>query len=98
MRSTAGSTMRSTTASSESLSPSALTITNTTNQSQSKCGLAQTQSAHHTPITTLFSPLDRLESHFSSTRADGPYFLGSTLTEADVRLYVTIIRFDPVYV
>jgi putative glutathione S-transferase len=49
-------------------------------------------------VTNLFNALDKVESHLSSTAASGPYYHGPTLTEADVRLYVTIIRFDAVYV
>ncbi|OAL18707.1 hypothetical protein AYO22_10400 [Fonsecaea multimorphosa] len=63
-----------------------------------KCGLAQTQSAYHSAVTALFASLDQVEQHLSSTSQDGPYYFGASLTEADVRLYVTIIRFDPVYV
>lgn len=63
----------------------------------SKCGLAKNQSAYHTAVTNLFNHLDRVESHLSKDRG-GPYYFGSAITEADVRLYVTIIRFDPVYV
>jgi len=61
-----------------------------------KCGLAKTQSAYHTAVTSLFSHLDRVETHLSTT--PGPYYFGSSITEADIRLYVTIVRFDPVYV
>lgn len=47
-------------------------------------------------MTTLFSSLDRAEEHLS--KSPGPYYYGDRITEADVRLYTTIIRFDPVYV
>jgi glutathionyl-hydroquinone reductase len=47
-------------------------------------------------VTTLFSSLDRVESHLVSNA--GPYFFGSQITESDIRLYTTIVRFDPVYV
>lgn len=48
-------------------------------------------------MTQLFTSLDRLEEHLS--KSSTPYLLSSpTPTEADVRLYTTIIRFDPVYV
>lgn len=42
----------------------------------------------------MFAALDRAEEVLSSSR----YLCGSKLTEADVRLFVTLIRFDPVYV
>jgi glutathionyl-hydroquinone reductase len=60
--------------------------------------LGKTQEAYHKAISTLFDSLDRVETHLSNTSKDGPYYFGSAITEADVRLYVTIIRFDPVYV
>jgi putative glutathione S-transferase len=48
-------------------------------------------------VTQLFTSLDRLESHLSQSAT--PYLLSSpTITEADIRLYTTIVRFDPVYV
>lgn len=47
-------------------------------------------------MTNLFAHLDRIETHLAST--PGPYYFGSRVTEADIRLYVTIVRFDPVYV
>lgn len=37
-----------------------------------------------------------MEAHLSSS--PGPYYFGDKITEADVRLFTTIIRFDPVYV
>ena len=43
-------------------------------------------------IRNLFAALDRAEEVLSSSR----YLCGSKLTEADVRLFVTLIRFDPV--
>jgi glutathionyl-hydroquinone reductase len=47
-------------------------------------------------VTDLFSHLDRAETHLSTS--PGPYYFGSAITEVDIRLFVTIIRFDPVYV
>lgn len=48
-------------------------------------------------MTQLFSSLDRIESHLASSTT--PYLHSSpTVTEADIRLFTTIIRFDPVYV
>ncbi|KAL9473471.1 hypothetical protein ACSS6W_007851 [Trichoderma asperelloides] len=61
-----------------------------------KCGIASTQEAYEHAVTELFGALDKVESHFSST--GGPYWFGQSLTEVDIRLYVTMIRFDPVYV
>ena len=48
-------------------------------------------------MTQLFKSLDRLEEHLSTSQT--PYLLSAPhVTEADVRLYTTMIRFDPVYV
>ena len=65
-------------------------------QHNSKCGIAKTQSAYHDAVTNLFAHLRYIEAHLKSHK--GPYYFGSTITEADIRLYVTIVRFDPVYV
>ena len=61
-----------------------------------KCGFATTQQAYENNVFPLFKSLDRLEEMLS--KSSGKYLLGNELTEADIRLYVTIIRFDPVYV
>jgi len=55
-----------------------------------------TQEAYEKNVTTLFKSLDRAEEHLRTT--DGPYYYGEHITEADVRLFTTIIRFDVVYV
>ncbi|KAL8972608.1 MAG: hypothetical protein Q9183_000466, partial [Haloplaca sp. 2 TL-2023] len=61
-----------------------------------KSGFAQTQEAYETAVKPLFASLDRAERHLAKHAS--PYYFGSSITEADVRLYTTIIRFDPVYV
>jgi glutathionyl-hydroquinone reductase len=61
-----------------------------------KCGFATTQKAYENHVFPLFKSLDRLEDIL--TKSSGKYLLGNELTEADIRLYVTIVRFDPVYV
>lgn len=58
--------------------------------------LCSTQEAYEKNVTTLFKSLDRAEEHLRTT--DGPYYYGEHITEADVRLFTTIIRFDVVYV
>ena len=63
-----------------------------------KTGMAITQEAYETAVTHLFSSLDRVEAHLSSASHTGPFYHGAHITEADVRLYPTIIRFDAVYV
>jgi putative glutathione S-transferase len=55
--------------------------------------MATTQEAYEEPFDALFATLDRLEA-----RLEGHEFLvGDRLTEADVRLYPTLARFDAVY-
>ncbi|KAF1817474.1 hypothetical protein P152DRAFT_454065 [Eremomyces bilateralis CBS 781.70] len=61
-----------------------------------KSGFATSQEAYEKACTQLFKSLDRVEAHLSSS--PGPYYFGTEITEADVRLYTTIVRFDPVYV
>ena len=59
-----------------------------------KSGFATTQAAYEAAVVPLFASLARLEAMLEGT----DYLVGNTLTEADVRLFVTIVRFDPVYV
>lgn len=73
-------------------------VYNDVNNGVYKSGFATTQEAYETAVTTLFSSLDKIESHLSSKTASSPYWFGNAITEADIRLFTTIIRFDPVYV
>src|SRR5690606_40664909 len=52
------------------------------------------QTAYEAAVQALFSALDELESLLGRQR----YLTGECLTEADWRLFTTLIRFDPVYV
>jgi len=61
-----------------------------------KSGFATTQEAYERNVVALFDALDRAEEHLASN--EGPYWFGKEISEVDVRLYPTIIRFDPVYV
>jgi len=62
-----------------------------------KSGFATTQEAYEKAVYQLFKSLDRIENALVTSST--PYLLSSpTITEADVRLYTTIARFDPVYV
>lgn len=58
-----------------------------------RCGFAGSQHAHDTAVARLFATLDDLEARLGSTR----YLVGGTLTEADWRLFTTLVRFDAVY-
>jgi glutathionyl-hydroquinone reductase len=58
-----------------------------------RCGFATRQRAYEKAYDALFSALDTLEQHLSRQR----YLVGNRLTEADVRLFTTLVRFDAVY-
>ena len=59
-----------------------------------KAGFATTQEAYEEAFEALFDCLDGLEARLSGQR----YLAGGRLTEADWRLFTTLVRFDPVYV
>ncbi|EFN57383.1 hypothetical protein CHLNCDRAFT_142785 [Chlorella variabilis] len=59
-----------------------------------RCGFATSQEAYETAFGELFAALDRCEDILSRQR----YIAGDRITEADIRLFHTLIRFDPVYV
>ncbi len=58
-----------------------------------KSGFATTQGAYDEAVTTLFDAMDWLETLLGARR----YLAGNRLTEADWRLFTTMVRFDPVY-
>jgi putative glutathione S-transferase len=58
-----------------------------------KCGFATTQQAYDKAFANLFKALDELEQRLDQQR----YLLGAQITEADWRLFTTLIRFDSVY-
>ncbi|THV28744.1 glutathione S-transferase family protein [Glycomyces paridis] len=58
-----------------------------------RAGFAGSQRAYDLAYTRLFTALDWLEERL----ADRRYLMGDHLTEADVRLFTTLVRFDPVY-
>jgi putative glutathione S-transferase len=58
-----------------------------------RCGFAGSQEAYDAAYDRLFTALDWLEERLSAQR----YLVGDTITEADVRLFTTLARFDPVY-
>lgn len=59
-----------------------------------RCGFATTQQAYEEAYEALFAALDKVEQHLATHR----YLAGKVLTEADWRLFTTLIRFDAVYV
>ncbi|TID30376.1 hypothetical protein CANINC_001078 [Pichia inconspicua] len=63
-----------------------------------KSGFATKQEPYETEVNNLFEHLDKLEKILATNHANTEEFLtGNTLTEADIRLFTTLIRFDPVY-
>jgi putative glutathione S-transferase len=58
-----------------------------------RCGFAETQAAYDQAFDVLFGTLDDLETTLSRQR----YLVGARLTEADWRLFTTLVRFDSVY-
>ncbi|GAB16928.1 hypothetical protein GOEFS_017_00440 [Gordonia effusa NBRC 100432] len=58
-----------------------------------RCGFAGDQASYDAAFTRLFTKLDELSERLTSQR----YLVGDTITEADVRLFTTLARFDPVY-
>ena len=59
-----------------------------------RCGFANTQQAYEKAFNRLFDQLDKTEELLSRQR----YLLGEQITEADWRLFTTLVRFDAVYV
>lgn len=70
------------------------TVYDNINNGVYRCGFATTQAAYERAYDRLFQTLDALERRLSRQR----YLVGDQITEADWRLFTTLIRFDPVYV
>jgi len=68
-------------------------IYHTVNNGVYKSGFATRQSAYEEAVTALFDTLDWLEDRLGKQR----YLVGDAITEADWRLFTTLVRFDPVY-
>jgi glutathionyl-hydroquinone reductase len=58
-----------------------------------RCGFARSQAAYNEAFDVLFAALDELEARLSCRR----YLAGTRVTEADWRLFTTLVRFDSVY-
>ncbi|EJY0699421.1 TPA: glutathione S-transferase family protein [Vibrio parahaemolyticus] len=59
-----------------------------------RCGFATSQEAYEEAFESLFSALDKIDAHLATHR----YLAGNKITEADWRLFTTLVRFDAVYV
>ena len=59
-----------------------------------RCGFAKSQAAYDKAVDDLFGSLERVEEILGRQR----YIAGDRLTEADIRLFMTLVRFDEVYV
>ena len=68
-------------------------IYHTLNNGVYRCGFAVSQEAYDEAVTQLFDTLDWLEERLSRQR----YLAGARLTEADIRAFPTLVRFDTVY-
>jgi glutathionyl-hydroquinone reductase len=68
-------------------------VYDTLNNGVYKAGFATTQAAYEAAVVPLFDTLDWLEDRLSRTR----YLCGDAMTEADIRLFTTLVRFDAVY-
>jgi putative glutathione S-transferase len=69
-------------------------VYSTVNNGVYKSGFATTQEAYEEAVEPLFESLEWLDGRLSERR----YLLGDRITEADWRLFTTLLRFDPVYV
>jgi putative glutathione S-transferase len=69
-------------------------IYDTVNNGVYRCGFASSQAAYDVAVEALFATLDDLEARLG----ESPFLTGVAPTEADWRLFVTLLRFDPVYV
>jgi len=69
-------------------------VYSTVNNGVYKTGFATTQEAYEEAVEPLFESLEWLDGRLSTQR----YLLGDDITEADWRLFTTLLRFDPVYV
>ncbi|MBB3917759.1 glutathione S-transferase family protein [Rhizobium fabae] len=65
----------------------------TLNNGVYRSGFATTQAAYEEAVGEVFETLDWLEQRLARQR----YLVGGRLTEADIRLFTTLVRFDPVY-
>ncbi|MCU6480998.1 putative glutathione S-transferase [Arthrobacter silviterrae] len=77
----------------EDMAPVMKRIFTEVNNGVYRCGFAGSQEAYNAAYERLFTALDWLEERLATQR----FLMGSTITEADVRLFTTLVRFDAVY-
>ena len=77
----------------EAIEPINARIYSTVNNGVYKSGFATSQPAYDEAVSALFDSLDWLESRLGESR----YLMGARITEADWRLFTTLVRFDSVY-
>ena len=68
-------------------------VYNNINMAVYRCGFAQKQEPYEIAFKELFDCLDKVEEILSKIR----FLVGNQITEADIRLFVTLVRFDEVY-
>lgn len=68
-------------------------VYNDINNGVYKAGFATEQQVYEEAVNTLFAALDRVEERLTRQ----PFLIGHSLTEADIRLFTTLVRFDAVY-
>jgi putative glutathione S-transferase len=71
-------------------------VYNDINNGVYKTGFATTQEAYQEHVVKVFQGLDRVEEHLGQP-GHNPYLFGDHITDADIRLYTTMIRFDAAY-
>lgn len=77
----------------EEMAPVMKRIFTEVNNGVYRCGFAGSQESYNAAYERLFIALDWLEERLAGQR----YLMGDTITEADVRLFTTLVRFDAVY-
>merc|ERR1711956_147267 len=70
----------------------------TVNNGVYRCGFATLQGAYSKAHKELFSSLERLKEHLKKVDSERRFLTSDNFTWIDLRLYMTLVRFDPVYV